>query len=142
MSRQPLPPARKISVCHPPGKLRGEGFETEPILGDGSGLQGQELGPGFSFLSLCTAPSPLALLPASSSSASFLTLPHEASLDHLYLFLLPFLLPAVLFPTLSPKIWAMSPPKVSFLFPQSHASWRWQVSAWLLSSACCVSGFT
>lgn len=77
VSRQPLLPARKDWICHPPRKLRGERAleKLSPSWEKEAGLQEQEPGPGFSFLSLCTAPFPLALLPASSSSVSFLTLP-------------------------------------------------------------------
>lgn len=122
VSLQPLPPARKDWICHPPRKRRGERAleNLSPSWAMGAGLQGQEPGPGFSFLSLCTAPLPLALGPA-PCKFKFCLLPHpphEASPDHPHLFLLPFLRLGPAAPSLSPKIWAMSPPGSQF-FPPS-----------------------
>ena len=104
---------------------RGEGFgETEPILGEGSGAARAGAGPRL-FISF-SVHSPLSLGPA-PCKFKFCLLPHpphEASPDHPYLFLLPFLHRGPTAPSLSPKIWAMSPPRVSFLSPQSHTHHR------------------
>ena len=122
MSLQPLPPARKDWICHPPRKRRRERVleKLSPSWVMGVGLQGQEPGPGFSFLSLCTAPLPLALGPA-PCKFKFCLLPHpphEASPDHPHLFLLPFLRLGPAAPSLSLKIWAVSTPRSQF-FPLS-----------------------
>lgn len=97
---------------------RREGFgETEPILGDGSGAARAGAGPRL--LVSFSVHSPLSLGPA-PSKFKFCLLPHpphEASLDHLYLFLLPFLRLGLAAPSLSPKIWAMSPPRSHFFSP-------------------------